>query len=175
MPDPQTTCPKPLFHDLRSRRVIFVAHCVLNQNARLDGCAVFPNVMRDALEALTEENVGIVQMPCPELMILGLDRCIAGHGEDMRIRDTLESKKAEALRAMAERLAVEIEEYRKNGFAVLGVLRIENSPGCEPLNNALRAVLEERGIRDIPFIGLPENEWAEGATRIRQVLSRRSG
>ncbi len=33
-----------MFHDGRSKKVVFVAHCFLNQNAISDGTAVYPAV-----------------------------------------------------------------------------------------------------------------------------------
>ena len=63
-----------MFHDGRSKKVVFVAHCFLNQNAISDGTAVYPAVWRDPIEFFMDAHVGIVQMPCPELCCLGLDR-----------------------------------------------------------------------------------------------------
>jgi len=166
----QTARPKPLFKDdPRSKRVIFVPHCLLNQNARLDGSARHRNVMTKALEALTAGDVGIIQMPCPELKIIGLDR--RGAGPDLLIRETLEGGKADAVRAMAEELTREVKEYRRYGFSVLGVTYIEESPGCEPLTNAMRKVFDEAGLSDIPFVSLPEHRWEEGAARIRDLVT----
>lgn len=33
-----------MFNDGRSKKVIFIAHCLLNQNAISDGTAVYPRV-----------------------------------------------------------------------------------------------------------------------------------
>ena len=63
-----------MFTDGRSRKVVFVAHCLLNQNAISDQTAVYPAAFRDVVDFFLERDVGIVQMPCPELCCLGLDR-----------------------------------------------------------------------------------------------------
>ena len=63
-----------MFTDARSKRVIFVAHCLLNQNSISDGTADYPGANEEILQILLKAKVGIVQMPCPELCCLGLDR-----------------------------------------------------------------------------------------------------
>ena len=63
-----------MFTDKRSKRVIFVAHCILNQNAISDGTADYPGSHVDIIRTLLDAQVGIIQMPCPELCCLGLDR-----------------------------------------------------------------------------------------------------
>ena len=63
-----------MFSDERSRRVVFVSHCILNSNTRADGHAGVPGVNQRVLELLLRMKVGVVQMPCPEMLCLGLDR-----------------------------------------------------------------------------------------------------
>ena len=63
-----------MFDDCRSRRVIFLAHCLLNQNSISDGTAVYPAAFKDVLRLLMDAEVGVLQLPCPELCCLGLDR-----------------------------------------------------------------------------------------------------
>lgn len=63
-----------MFNDGRSKSVIFVAHCILNQNSISDGTASYPGFINEILDLLTSSDVGIIQLPCPELHCLGLDR-----------------------------------------------------------------------------------------------------
>ena len=63
-----------MFNDGRSKRVVFVAHCFLNQNSISDGTAVYPAAFKDLVVFFLNADIGIVQMPCPELCCLGLDR-----------------------------------------------------------------------------------------------------
>jgi predicted secreted protein len=55
----------------RSGRVVFVSHCLLNQNSRYLGGAVCPGVVADAVQPYLSDGVGIVQMPCPEQLVGG--------------------------------------------------------------------------------------------------------
>ena len=61
-----------MFNDGRSKRVVFVAHCFLNQNSISDGTAVYPAAFKDLVVFFLNADIGIVQMPCPELCCLGL-------------------------------------------------------------------------------------------------------
>ena len=70
-----------MFTDGRSKKVIFLAHCLLNQNAISDGTAVCPAAFGELIQLLLDHEVGVVQMPCPELCCLGLDRGDV-HGAD---------------------------------------------------------------------------------------------
>jgi hypothetical protein len=57
--------------DERSERVVFLSHCLLDQNTRYLAGAVCPGAVDDALEPYLSEVVGIVQMPCPEQRVWG--------------------------------------------------------------------------------------------------------
>ena len=63
-----------MFTDRRSKKIILVAQCILNQNAKIDGCAHYPGAIEGVAEVLIRSGCGIVQLPCPEVMHLGLDR-----------------------------------------------------------------------------------------------------
>jgi predicted secreted protein len=127
------------FKDARSKKVIIVAHCVLNQNARIDTCALAPSASPKVPEYLLENKVGIIQWPCLELNFLGLGR----HGQDCRVLDgSYRHQDGEVydqlsvpegrryLKGVADNLVFQIKEYLKYDFRVLGVLGIPGSPTC---------------------------------------------
>ena len=49
-----------MFTDGRGKKVIFLAHCLLNQNAISDGTAVCPAAFRELIQLLLDREVGIV-------------------------------------------------------------------------------------------------------------------
>ena len=55
-------------------RVAFIAHCLLNQNAKVEGGAKRPAVWEPVLDLLHEHGYVIRQMPCPELAFGGARR-----------------------------------------------------------------------------------------------------
>jgi predicted secreted protein len=126
-----------VFEDQRSKKVMLVAHCVLNQNAKIDQCAHYPGAVPDVAAALIEAGIGIVQMPCPELLFLGLDRQADRNtpatveAEDTRVAKCMASAQGKQFcRHLAHDLAYQVEDYQKNGFEVLGILGINGSPTC---------------------------------------------
>src|ERR1700730_5379408 len=59
-------------------RVAFIAHCLLNQNAKVEGGAKTPAMWTPVLELLRERGYAIRQMPCPELAYGGARRFWGG-------------------------------------------------------------------------------------------------
>ena len=111
------------FDQTRSRKVIFVSHCMLNQNARITSAADFPAMFEPLVMWLKDHQVGIVQMPCPELMVLGLGR--------VSVRDGLETEEGLLhLDQIIESIIYQIKQYQFQGFKVLGILGKQGSPAC---------------------------------------------
>ena len=126
-----------MFTDGRSRRVVFLAHCLLNQNAISDNTAVYPAAFRDVVNFFLERDVGIVQMPCPELCCLGLDRGDPAGGtravtvENTRIRAAMKAPLPyETLMRLVDLVMLQITEYHRNGFHILGIVGANRSPNC---------------------------------------------
>lgn len=112
-----------MFNDGRSKKVVFIAHCFLNQNSISDGTAIYPSAFRSLIDYFLSANIGIVQMPCPELFCLGLDRGDI-HGadrsvvvENTRIRSEMKSKihNVELIK-LADYVVQQILEYKKHDF-----------------------------------------------------------
>ena len=181
-----------MFQDARSRKVVFVSHCMLNQNAISDGTADFPAANQAVVSLLLEHDVGIVQMPCPELLCLGLDRGDVHGGErpviveNTRIRAALQTPQASLrLRPLVEQVVYQIEQYQQNGFSVLGVVGINRSPSCgiettsahdEEVAGmgvfmaALKAELDARGI-SLPMVGIKAHEPEHAIEAVSRLLS----
>jgi predicted secreted protein len=128
---------KDMFDDNRGRRIVLLAHCILNQNSISDGTADFPGQFTAVVEELIRARVGIVQLPCPELTCLGLDRQDPGGGarplleENTRIREALgQESRVDLLRAKAREVVGQVLEYRKHGFQVAGLIGVDRSPSC---------------------------------------------
>jgi predicted secreted protein len=116
---------KPNLRDGRSRKVILVPHCALNQNSRVAGAAERPAAVVELAIGLLERDIGIIQMPCPELSAFGLDRAHIEIGSELR------TPKGQALcQHLAQDLSRQIWEYLDCGIAVLGILGKNGSPSC---------------------------------------------
>ncbi|VBB07134.1 Hypothetical protein LUCI_2378 [Lucifera butyrica] len=126
-----------MFQDGRSKKIVLVAHCVLNQNSKIDACAHYPGVILEATKALLDGEAGIIQLPCPELLCLGLDReadieaIRTVESEDTRVANLMKNENVKCLcQSMVDNVVYQVEEYRKHGFQIIGLLGINGSPTC---------------------------------------------
>lgn len=136
-----------------NRKVIILAHCVLNQNARVMGLAYRKAIVEEIVDFLIRQNVGIVQLPCPEVLAEGL-------GRKSQTKCQYDTPRFRRLcRQIARSTAKVIQEYLHNGAKVITVLGIEGSPSCaveEPsgiLMEELKQELSKRRI-SLPFYEL---------------------
>jgi predicted secreted protein len=143
--------------DQRSGRVVFVSHCLLNQNTRYLGGAVCPGVVRDAVEPYANAGIGIVQMPCPEQRLWGgvLKRrllLLVEAPTRARASAALLPVFAPYLRwrywRLARAIADDIEDYTTSGLGIVGVIGVADSPSCGATTTLdLKASLQEIGWR----------------------------
>ncbi|MHB8894452.1 MAG: hypothetical protein ACYC99_04635 [Candidatus Geothermincolia bacterium] len=59
------------YQDRRGKRVVFVSHCLLDQNVRFPGIAVAEGCVRPLIGRLCDEGLGIEQLPCLEVRYWG--------------------------------------------------------------------------------------------------------
>jgi len=179
--------------DKRTRRIVFLAHCFLNMNTRFPEGADFAGANIPLIELLLQSEVGIVQMPCPEFLCLGLEKTGWAAGTPAEIRG--------AFRRVAETVADQVEAYLGHGYEILGIIGMNPSPSCgveaskgkgtmlgldrdtsecaEPgvFVEELTALLNERGLPLPPVFGvrrtLPGEDGLE--RQLQQVRERLGG
>lgn len=101
--------------------VAFVAHCLLNQNARVDGGARTAGVYSPLVEELRASGWRIEQMPCPELAFTGLQRFWA-------VKEQLDTSAFRRhCRRIAQAVASAIEAHVERGDDVV-LIGLEGSP-----------------------------------------------
>lgn len=134
IPSPDYSIPESGFHgrdknkrdwrgDNRSGRVIFVSHCILNQNARIVHEGDFPAMFEPLVEYLKMKQVGLIQMPCIELYVLGLGR--------FDVRVGMESPAGmKRLERIIDDQIFTMKEYLFQGFEIIGILGKQGSPSC---------------------------------------------
>jgi predicted secreted protein len=181
-----------MFSDVRSKKIVLVSHCILNQNSISDGTADYPGTNESILKLLVQSKVGIMQMPCPEILCLGLDRGDIHGGEreviveNTRIRHNLEkSASITVINNFVNQIVFQIEEYILNGFTVLGIIGINRSPSCgvntTSKNNQeidgegvfieiLRKELEKKSI-SIDMIGIKALETDKALISIKRLIN----
>ncbi|MGL4653389.1 CD3072 family TudS-related putative desulfidase [Cetobacterium sp.] len=108
----------------KSKKIILVSHCILNQNVVVKPYARKQEEFLKFLQNKILNNYGIVQLPCPEMIILGLRRW--GH-----VKDQLEyTGFLKECKKMLLPFVNMIEDYLQNGYEIEGVYGISGSPSC---------------------------------------------
>jgi predicted secreted protein len=112
---------------MRGKRLVLVSHCVLNQNAVVRGWERAAGAYNDIVRVLLKKDFGILQLPCPEFSMLGEDRPPLTKEEydtpDYRVH----------CRELAAEPIKQIREYIRQGYEIVGLLGIEESPSCDTL------------------------------------------
>jgi predicted secreted protein len=127
--------------DERSGKVVFVSHCLLNENVRYPGGAFSPGAVDSVVDLAREHGWGIVQMPCPEQRYWGGVRKshlrrVYGAAETVawRFRRPLTwlALRWYALRAarLARQVLRQVDDYHAAGFEVAGIVGVGPSPSC---------------------------------------------
>lgn len=175
-----------LLKDKRSGEIAIVAHCILNQNSRVLGLAERSSVITEIVEFLMRKEIGIVQMPCPELTYAGILR-------RSQTRDQYDTVMFRSYcRKIAEETVNQIQEYSKCGIKTEIVIVVDGSPSCgvnetskgNPCQNVskhkktsgsgiliqeLRFALKERSI-SIPFHGVRYERLPQDLVKIEKLL-----
>jgi len=162
-----------------------VPFCALAQGIRAQGIVRnYPAVVTPVISCLSEHNVNIHQMPCPELCF---DRLIRRPKQKSAYAD---ERCQLGYASAANLVTAQVEMYMSNGYEVVAIMGIEFSPSCavslitgpppkriqpgqgffiEALSHALRA----KG-KNIPFIGIKTSK-PEDAVRELRILLKEEG
>jgi predicted secreted protein len=111
-------------HDNRSQKVVVCCHCVLNQNAKLEGIADWPGVINEVVDVILKSGAGILQMECPEMIYEGIGRF------DKSVEQYDCSSFRKLCRKIARKTVDQICNYQKWGYKVAAILAIDGSPSC---------------------------------------------
>lgn len=148
---------------MKAKKIVLVAHCVINQNCVVDGLSrargAYP-----ITELLIREGIGIIQLPCPELIYNGIERPPLSY-------DDYNTKEYRAVcRSLLRPYVRQIKNYLESGYTFLGIIAINNSPSCSMsgvrgvLVTELISILDKENIA-LPFVEIPES-YREGANSI---------
>ena len=60
--------------DARSKKIVFVANCLLNANNKVLEAARYKGMFSEVINIIDKLGFGIIQMPCPETLYMGNQR-----------------------------------------------------------------------------------------------------
>nr|MDO8111507.1 2-thiouracil desulfurase family protein [Candidatus Sigynarchaeota archaeon] len=127
--------------DDRSKLILFVSHCLLNENARYLGGAFRKGVVDELVEIIQARGIGIVQIECPEQRAWGgvlkpyLWKVVGLKASFLYLfRKSLFSifiaRTRHVYAKIAKETAKKMKQYRDAGFNVIGFIGIDGSPTC---------------------------------------------
>ena len=108
----------------RKRKIVVLAHCLLNVNAKVAGLALYEGAHKKIVSAYLEAGTGIMQLPCPEMTFLGLKRW----GMSKEQYDHVNYRRH--CREILAPLVDQLQEYSKNGYELEAVVGVDGSPSC---------------------------------------------
>ena len=100
------------------KKVIFVPHCILNQSIRNES-----GTTKQLLNIFAESEIGIIQLPCPEVEFDGLNR-------EIKAKEFYNSKYRKHCEELSIKILKDVKRYLDSNYKVLGILGIELSPTC---------------------------------------------
>lgn len=162
--------------DVRSKRCVFVSHCILAQGVMAEGVVKkFPAMVKPVIQFCLDHDINIMQMPCPETLCAS-----GGLGRSPHGKKWYEQR---GLRETSREIAVGQAEYMRRladgGFAILAVIGVELSPACAVnyLNRGpslqraegiyveeLKDAMKVQGLEAIRFIGVHQR-WGKKLMR----------
>ena len=164
----------------RSKKIIFVSHCLLNQNARAIGRERFSGSFKDLLELFAASGVGIVQLPCPQLDFNG------GLNRRASSKSFYESN---GYRKQCHKLSInlinQIENYLRNNYLVVAILGVElsatcavhqvksgrkNVPGKGILIEEIEQEMQKKNFQ-VPLIGVNLNNIYSSIEKVQSLLN----
>jgi predicted secreted protein len=108
----------------RSKQLVLVAHCYLNQNAKAGGLAREPAMLLPLLEVLDAYRLGVMQLPCPEMARAGVRRW----WQTKRQYDIPSFRGY--CREQAIAVVDQVADYCQNDYRLVAILGVDGSPTC---------------------------------------------
>lgn len=156
--------------DKRGKRIIYLSHCLINQNLRFPGIAVESGALTELLISLIKNGIGIEPLPCLERLGWGGVRRQTFYKFFPIISKNIGSRKFPIIKFFlriwiwnfkklckkeAKKILHQIQDYHKSGYSILGIITTNDSPTCgfTKTINLLELIskYKELGIKDEVF------------------------
>lgn len=107
----------------RNRKIILVAHCLLNVNAKVLGIAGEKGGSK-LIGELIQKGYGIIQLPCIEMAMYGSQRwgIVYEQNDFPAFRDTC--------RRMLDPIVKQVADFSRHGYEITAVIGMDHSPSC---------------------------------------------
>ena len=110
--------------DARSKKIIFLANCLLNANNKVMEFARYPGMFSQVVKTLDKFGLGVMQMPCPETLHMGNQRW----WHSRNLYDNVGFRRF--CRTLAAQMVDYMENYEIMGYHTVAILSCNGSPTC---------------------------------------------
>jgi len=121
-----------IISDKRSKKLVYVSRCLLNCNIKYPGSADVAGAYTDLLFPISNQGIGIEQMPCLEILGWGgVNRIKIMYDLDPSVDNqdwVIEYPKL--CKQEAKKVVDQMEDYFRSGYDIKGVIYISDSPTC---------------------------------------------
>jgi len=151
------------------KRILVVSHCILNTASKVwqdeSGLAEEYALRERLLRLVLDQDVQLLQLPCPELLLYGSRRW--GH-----VRSQFDHPFFRAsCRDLFRPVLMQLEEYASDParFSLLGVVSVEGSPTC---GHALTCAGDWGGeLSDLPSDAVPPVTMTAGPGVFMEIIA----
>jgi len=173
-----------IYSDQRSKKFVFIPFCLICQAFQARGIVRhgFSATIKPIIEEVLKHDLNIVQMPCPESQLGGLEKGLKRKPESLVKYNTPE------FLSLCDRLADQVIDQIKaiiaNDFEVVAILGIEFSPACSvSLQYSNKGTFHEAGHFiavlqrklkkeniNIPFLGINRRGMKSSIKKLKDLL-----
>lgn len=174
-----------MIKDGRSKKVVFVSHCIINTNAIAIGPktpTIWPAIIDEIVDCFQKNKISIIQLPCPEQIYYGLIR------GSVAKNDIDNPSFRKLCKRIAEEAIKNMKQYMENNFKVIAFIGRRGSPTCGVKKVHLRKnnkIIEVDGMGilveeiskmikdkkiDIPLIDFEREEKIEFIKELERII-----
>ncbi|AFS79445.1 hypothetical protein DUF523 [Gottschalkia acidurici 9a] len=109
----------------RVKKVIILCHCLMNEKSKVKKVNITSSkYKKEFISLLIENEIGIIQLPCPEMICYGLKRW--GH-----VKNQLDTPHYRKLcNELFQPYLDQIKQYLSNNYEVVCLVGVNGSPTC---------------------------------------------
>ncbi|MGI6685778.1 MAG: CD3072 family TudS-related putative desulfidase [Bacillota bacterium] len=108
----------------RNKKIVLLAHCILNVNAKVYGLAIEQAGCKQIVTGLLNSGFGIIQLPCVEQSCFGINRW--GQVKNQLNFSAFRIK----CRSLLQPIIEQVLDFYENGYEIVSVIGIDGSPTC---------------------------------------------
>jgi predicted secreted protein len=108
----------------RSKKIVLLAHCLLNINSKVVGLAYSEAGSVTLVTELMKHGYGIIQLPCVEQFVCGCQRW-------GQVKEQLSHPHyRQSCRQLLQPVLQQIQDFTATGYHIAGIIGIDGSPSC---------------------------------------------